>query len=194
MLFLHMETKAVMRTRLLVISLCLLSVSGCSSEKSKIKKALKSSIPSEQIDNYKFQAYTITETLLENNVKDSILTLQSRNATKQAVVDNQRRLREEYRANLEDCKRQQRTTLSWLRGYYNSLIREWQEMVEKSNEKIQVDSSVIVANNQKIQFFQDYLEKSKSPILFYKVHHSYTLHGANKEDDVVLDENYNLVK
>ena len=67
-------------------------------------------------------------------------------------------------------------------------------MVEKSNEKIQVDSSVIVANNQKIQFFQDYLDKSKSPIIFYKVHHSYTLHGANKEDDLMLDENYNLVK
>lgn len=194
MLFLQKETNAVMRTRILFFLLCLLSVLGCSSEKLKIKKALKSSIPSEQVGDYKFKSYSITETLLEKNVQDSISALQSKNAGKQVMIDNQIRLREGYLSNLEDCKRQQRTTLSWLRSSYNSLIRQWQEMVDESNEKIQVDSAVIVANNQKIDFFKDYLNKTKSPIVFYKVHHSYTLGGAIKNDDVMLDENYNLVQ
>lgn len=183
-----------MNNRVLVYFLCLMSILGCSSEKSKIKKALKSSIPTEQLGEYKFKDYTITETLLKNNIEDSISTLQSSNRAKEATIDSYRRLREGYVSNLEDCKRQQRTTLSWLRSSYNSLICQWEDMIDESNEKIQRDSVVVIANNQKISFFQDYLSKTKTPIVFYKVYHSYTLRGAIKNESVLLDEAYNYVK
>lgn len=194
MLILYIQCFKYMNNRVLVLSLCLLSVLGCSSEKSNIKKALKSSIPTEQVGEYKFKDYIITETLLKNNVEDSISTLKNQNLAKQATIESQKRLREGYLTNLEDCKRQQRTTLYWLRSSYNSIIRDWEKMIKESNEKIQMDSSAVVANNQRISFFQSYLDKTKNPIVFYKVRHSYTLRGAIKSDDVLLDEDYNLVK
>ena len=146
-----------MKNRVFAITLCLIFVFGCSSEKSKIKKALKSSIPIEQVGNYKFQSYTITETLLKSNIEDTISTLQSSNMAKQMIIDNQIRRREGYQSNLEDWKHQERTTLSWLRSSYDSVIRTWEEMIKEVNEKIQTDSSFIIANNQRIEFFQDYI-------------------------------------
>ena len=184
----------MMKNQVLLLTICLLSVVGCSSEKAKIKKALKTTIPIEQVGEYKFKSYTITETLLKNNVEDSIASLNNRNMTKQMMIELQQQRRNGYIVSLEDCKRQKRNTLSWLRSSYDSIIRDWQRMIDETNQKIQQDSSVIIANNQKIAFFKDYLDKTKTPIVFYKVNHSYTLRGMIKNEDVMLDDNYKPVK
>ena len=182
--------------RLFVISLFaffLLSLTGCSTEKSKIRAALKSSIPVESIKQYKFKAYQITETQLRNSIQDSISTLRTEIEGIESSISQQRKLMASYKSSLEDCRRQQRNTLYWLSGTYDRLISEWQELIDNANKTIADDSTRLAKTNDRIAFYQTHLNSTDSPIIFYKIRHDYELSGAYRREDVTLDANYQLI-
>ena len=179
---------------ILFFSIVAIAMISCSSENVKIKKALKSSIPVESIRNYKYKSHQIIETLLKSNVEDSIATYESANRVTEMSIERKNQMRDSYQTNLDDCRRQQRNTLYWLRSSYDGLIRDWQRMLDDVNEEIAEDSLKIKANNEKIEFFRHHLENTDSPIIFYVVRHEYQLSGAYRREDVTLDANYQLIK
>ena len=97
---------------------------SCNSEESKIKEVLKSTIPVEMAKNYKYKSHQITETVLESNIKDSISSLESANYVKEMFLEEKNKKKTYYLAQIDEMKRQQQTTLPWLRGDYRGLIRD----------------------------------------------------------------------
>lgn len=180
-------------SKLLIATLAIMMV-GCNSENAKIKRALKSSIPVESVNNYKYKSHQIIETLLRGSVQDSISSYETSNRVTEMSIEHKNQMKDTYMENLEDCKRQKRNTLYWLRSSYDSIIRDWERMLGDVKEEIAEDSLKIAANNEKISFFRQHLENTDSPIVFYKVRHEYQLSGAYRREDVVLDANYQLVK
>lgn len=175
----------------------LLILGSCSSEESKIKDSLKKSIPIENRNLYQFKSYTIVASLLKSSIEDSISNLEISNRVLQMKIDGENQLKESYVSNLKDCEYQKRNTLPWLRSSYDSLIQDWQEMIDKSVAQIHADSCIIAKNDKEIQSFRTYIERAdsaKSPVIFFKMHHTYTLNGAMKREDVLLDFEYQIVK
>lgn len=188
-------SKATIRVIFLsLFSFVLILIVSCSSENIKIKKALKATIPNEQLRDYKYKSHQILETLLSNNVEDSISSYETANTVKEMSIERKLKLKDSYQENLDDCRRKRQHTLSWLRGDYDSLIRDWQEMLEDVNEQIMEDSLEISSNNKKIAFFKQHLYNTNSPIIFYKILHEYQLNGAYHREEVMLDANYELIK
>ncbi len=179
---------------ILLIAVTALSFVCCSSEDAKIKKALKLTIPADRVKEYKYKSHQIIETQLKSSIEDSISTYESSNRVVEMYLQNKFQRKNTYQENLDDCRRQQRNTLSWLRSSYNGLIRDWQRMLDDINVEIAGDSLKIKENNEKIAFFRHHLENTNSPIIFYKVRHEYQLSGAYRREDVVLDSNFNLIK
>ena len=95
---------------------------------------------------------------------------------------------------INDAKDQQRNTMYWLRGFYNNAISGFEDLLEDINQEIAQDSIAIIMNNDNINHFQDILNNTDSPILFYKVKHEYKLAGAYRSDVITLDHNYNIVQ
>lgn len=183
------------RTLILPLVMILTALlSSCSSEKAKIKRALKSTIPVESVKGYNYKSHQIIETLLSDSVKDSILSYESSNLVKEMSIKRKLQTKKSYQESLDDCREKRQNTLYWLRGSYDGLIRDWQKMLDDVNEKIAKDSLEISHNNEKIAFFQQNLEKTESPIIFYKVRHEYQLNGTYHREDVMLDANYELIK
>lgn len=185
-----------MKRKDISILLVLLSIiiAGCNSENSRIKKALKTSISTEQVKNYKYKSHQILETLLRNNVLDSISLYESRNHMAEISIARKQQMKQIYKEKLDDCLRQQHNTLYWLRSSYNSIIRDWQRMLDEAQVGIDEDSLTIVTISKRIEFFRQHLKETKSPIVFYKVRHEYLLNGAYRSEDVILDSNYQLIK
>ena len=184
-----------MKRFILILSSLLLVIGmiSCSSESAKIKKALKSSIPIESVKKYKYKSHQIIETLLKSNVEDSISTYERLNKVAEMSINRKNLMRDSYLSNLDDCKREQRNTLYWLRSSYDGLIRDWQRMIDDVNEEIAEDSLRIKANNEKIAFFRQHLDNTTSPMICYVVRHNYQLAGAFHREDVTLDANYKLI-
>lgn len=167
---------------------------SCNSEDSKIKEALKSTIPTEVVKNYEYKSHQIVETILDSNIKDSISALESDNTVKIMLLEEKDKKKEYYLAQIAQMKHQQQTTLPWLRGDYRGLIRDWQRMLDDVNREMKQDSLVMDSLNKRIDYFNDCIEGADSPIIFYKVKHEYMLSGAYHCDEVVLDSKYQLVK
>lgn len=183
--------KFIVAPIILMLTIFLLS---CNSEDSKIKEALKSAIPTEMVKNYEYKSHQIVETILDSNIKDSISALESANTVKIMLLEEKDKKKEYYLAQIAQMKRQQQTTLPWLRGDYRGIIRDWQRMLDDVNREMKQDSLVMDSLNKRIDYFNGCIEGADSPIIFYKVKHEYMLSGAYHCDEVVLDSRYQLVK
>ena len=125
---------------ILFVLVAAFSLTCCSSENTKIKKALKASIPAEKVKEYKYKSHQLIETQLKNSIEDSISTYESSNRVIERLLVNKYQRKDTYQENLDDCRRQQRNTLSWLSSSYNGLIRDWQRMLDDITEEIAEDS------------------------------------------------------
>ena len=167
---------------------------SCNSEESKIKDALKNSIPVEMVKDYEYKSHQILETILDSNIKDSISSLESKIAVRIMLLEEKDEKRKYYLAQIDEMKRQQQTTLPWLRGDYKGLIKDWQRMLDDANKDMKKDSLIMDSINKRIDCLNNYIEGADSPIIFYKIKHEYMLSGAYHCDEVVLDSKYQLVK
>ena len=167
---------------------------SCDTEESMIKESLKSAIPAEMVKNYEYKSHQIIETILDSNIKDSISSLESANVAKEIMLEEKDKKKKYYLSQIDEMRRQQQTTLPWLRGDYRGLIRDWQRMLDEVNMDMKKDSIVMDSLNKRIDYFNSCIEGTDSPIIFYKVKHEYMLSGAYHCDEVVLDSKYQLVK
>lgn len=167
---------------------------SCNSEDSMIKDALKSAIPAEIVKNYEYKSHQIVETILDSNIKDSISSLESAVVAKEIMLEEKDKKKKYYLSQIDEMRRQQQTTLPWLRGDYRGLIRDWQRMLDDVSREMKQDSLVMDSLNKRIDYFNSCIEGTDSPIIFYKVKHEYMLSGAYHCDEVALDSKYQLVK
>lgn len=178
-----------------IISSLILSVLVCcSSEDTKIMKALKETIPTESLKHYKHVSHQIVSTTLRQGVEDSISTIGLDNMLLEQSMKRKMDRRNSILHDINDAKDQQRNTMYWLRGFYNNAISGFEDLLEDINQEIAQDSIAIIMNNDNINHFQDILNNTDSPILFYKVKHEYKLAGAYRSDVITLDHNYNIVQ
>ena len=177
-----------------IIPMLTIFLFSCNSEDSKIKDALKSTIPSEMTKNYQYKSHQVLETILDSNIKDSISSVESKITVREMFLEEKNEKKDYYLAQIDEMKRQQQTTLPWLRGDYRGLIRDWQRMLDDVNKEMKQDSVFMDSLNNRIDYFNSCIEDADSPIIFYKIKHEYMLSGAYHCDEVVLDSKYQLVK
>lgn len=178
---------------IILIGLCILLCS-CNSEDRKIKNALRNSIEASEIHNYEYQSHLVLETLLSNNISDSISSVKLDNDSINRRISSDSIRLIELMDNIDDCKRQQANTLYFLRSHYSSIIRDYQEMVSDINMQIEEKQNRIAKNDSIIAFWEKYMSQSETPIVFYKVKHTYKINGMCKESVVLLDSKYNFIK
>ena len=183
-----------MKNRICVVIIFLSAafLMGCSSETRRIKKALRETIPVELLSQYKLKSYSIIGTLLENNVKDSIIRYQRNKSILEQNIQDQKAFIRLYEKNIEDCRLERSRTLYWLRGSYDNLIDDYQRMIQDAEGKINNDSLLLIHNEERIAFYEKSLVQAQSPIIFYIIQHNYSIDGLNRNERVVLDSDYNL--
>ena len=174
---------------IILIGLCIILFS-CNSEDRKIKNALRNSIEVFEIHNYEYQSYLVLETLLSNNISDSISSVKLDNDFLNRRISSDSIRLKGLMNSIDNCKRQKTNTLYFLKSHYNSIIRDYQEMISDINMQIEEKKNKIAKNDSIIAFWEKHISKSESPIVFYKVKHTYKINGLCKETVVLLDSEY----
>lgn len=175
------------------IVLALLFLCSCSSEDSKIKEALESSISVDLVQGYELQEYMVVETILDMNVKDSITQYRSKLISNEFLIQSDSTRLKPILANMEDCKKERARTFYSLRSTYDRLIRDYKKMHDDIMLKIQEKEEENKTLGSKIKKLEGVLESLTSPVVYYKVKHIYDLNGMRKEEIVTLDFNYNYI-
>ena len=175
------------------IVLALLFLCSCSSEDSKIKEALESSISVDLVQGYELQEYMVVETILDMNVKDSITQYRSKLISNEFLIQSDSTRLKPILANMEDCKKERARTFYSLRSTYDRLIRDYKKMHDDNMQKIQEKEEENKTLGSKIKKLEGVLESLTSPVVYYKVKHIYDLNGMRKEEIVTLDFNYNYI-
>ena len=176
-----------------ILLLQLLFMVSCSSTDSDIKKGLRSSIHVEQQNDYKFLDFQILETVLDVNVKDSITHYRALVQNKKMhMVSDSIRLKSIQR-NIDECKYNRASTLSYLRSSFTSIIRDYEKMKDEIETDIQSKTDEIEAYTKTIRRYEDVLQACSTPIIYYKIKHIYTLKGMRREETVTLDYKFNPI-
>ena len=190
-----MISKEKFRSCITAVLTVLLTISlvSCSTEERKIREALKVSVPEDIRKEYKFKEYKIIETILKENIQDSI-------SKARAVVESYNKSKEVYKnligdydRQIEKCRQQRASTLYYLRGTYDLLIDDYEDLKDDAEEKLDEMNKEIESSKSKIERWNKCIEENESPILFYLVRHTYMLRGAIKEKIEILDSEYKLV-
>lgn len=181
-----------MKSSVISIILALLMFS-CSSEDSKIKKALESSISVEFIQGYELLEHMLLETILDINIKDSITEYRSKLIANEFLIQSDSARLKPILTNMNDCKVQRASTLYYLRSTYDSLIRDYEKMHDDIMQEIKEKEEENKALDNKIKNLEGVLDSLTSPIAYYKIKHIYNLNGMRKEEIVTLDFNYNYI-
>lgn len=167
---------------------------SCSTEPSNIKKALKTSIPELDRKEYKLKGFQIVETIIDANLRDSITSQNARILTLESIAKMDSTRLRDIRANLDDAKRSKASTLYYLRSLYDSIINQYEDMEEEIEESLETGISEIKSCRDKIKLFEQAIEEAKSPIIYYKVKHLYSIRGATRDTTLTIDSKYNIVK
>ena len=165
------------------------SVVSCNSEDRRIKKALKEYALLEGT-KYKLDRYQISETILKSNLEDSIGRLKFSITVQEQMMGTDSLLLNNYIAQREQCKKQQRNAPYFLASSYNSLIRDWQKMADEQEEKLNERQEKIDGFNADIKKWQTLISEAKTPIVYYVIKTFYTLDGKFCEKIVLLNTEY----
>lgn len=165
------------------------SVVSCNSEDRRIKKALKEYALLEGT-KYKLDRYQISETILKSNLEDSIGSLKISITVQEQMMGTDSLLLNNYIAQREQCKKQQRNAPYFLASSYNSLIRDWQKMADEQEEKLNERQEKIDGFNADIKKWQTLISEAKTPIVYYVIKTFYTLDGKFCEKIVLLNTEY----
>jgi len=165
------------------------SVVSCNTEDSRIKKALKEYALKEGV-KYKFDRYQISETILKSNLEDSIRKSKISIEVQRQMMSGDSILLNNYIVQREQCKKQQRNTSYFLASSYNSIIRDWQKMIDEQEEKLSKRQEKIDNINVGIEKWQSLISEAKTPIVYYVIKSFYTLDGKYCEKTVLLTTEY----
>ncbi|MDR1700742.1 MAG: hypothetical protein LBR68_06080 [Lachnoclostridium sp.] len=176
--------------KLFYVSLLLLVLSSCNTEDAKIRRSLKEIVAGESSQKYKLLDYQIVETILKNNLQDSISNYEVDKQVKHTLLQRDSVLFSQYINKNNDCIRQKNQAPYYIGSMYNSLIRDWEDMIVKQQDAINLKLSEIDSLSSKIDYWGDLIAASPSPIVYYQIKHRYTINGAHKEAIVLLTTDY----
>jgi len=165
------------------------SVVSCNSEDRRIKRALKEYALQEG-RKYKLDRYQISETILKSNLEDSISISKISIKLREEKMGADSLLLNNLIEQREQCKIQQRNAPYHLAYLYNSLIRDWQKMVDDQEERLNEKQKKIEEINADIEKWQTLISEAKTPIVYYVIKAFYTLDGKYYEKVVLLNTEY----
>ena len=178
---------------LLALFIALLCCVSCNSEKKHFKDALKSSISEVDLPHYKLIDFNVIETILDINLRDSIASQRAHITVAESFMSSDSTRLRDIQRNLNEAKVSKATTLSYLRSFYNSIIRDYEKMESDLLDKINERKADIASCQERINKYETAIEESDSPIVYYKVKHSYSLRGALKDTTLTIDTKYRIV-
>lgn len=179
--------------KLWAVLIILIFLVSCSNEKTKIKNALKSSIPESLRSEYKYNSYILIETVLKSNLSDSIASFENNaKICRQMVSVDSMRLAN-IRYNLVESKHQKATAPYYLRYAYDDIIDSYEEMEAEILVSINERKQTITNYENQIKFFHNAMKDTDSPIVFYKVKHNYKIHGMYKDTTLLLNSKYEII-
>jgi len=184
-----------MQRIIIVIHVLLMGIAiSCTSEDAKIKKTLKASVSKSLKGEYKYDSHLLLETILKSNLTDSISSFKiDINTTREMMLFDSLRL-SNIRNNMKDCRRQRANTMYFFKSAYDDLIEDYEKLEEKIVEELEEKNSKIAEKEAKIAFWSKSMHETDSPIVFYKVKHTYKIRGMYRDTVVLLNSKYEIVK
>lgn len=186
-------TKLRFFTKTFLILIISFSLTSCNTEERKIKKALKE-YALKNGSNYKLKDYRISETITKSNLNDSIKNRETSIQVEKQMMKLDSTLLNKYIAEKEKCEIQKRNTLSYLASTYNSLIRDWQKMIDEQNEKLNLKQEKIDALREEISGLESMIQNAKEPIIYLVIQHRYILDEKHLENNVFLTTEYETLE
>ena len=183
-----------MKKYISVFTLLLLLMVSCSSTDSDIKAGLKQSISVDNQTDYEFVDFQILETILDVNLKDSITHYRMLVQNKQRFISSDSIRLKSILSNIDECRYNQATTLSYLRSSFTSIIRDYEKMQAEIESDIQSKNDDIEVYKKLIKQYETAVEACPTPIIYYKIKHIYKLKGMRREETTTLDYKFNPVK
>ena len=184
------------RTRILLkvvfvlfMSYCIVS---CNTEDRKIKKALKECALKDG-SKYKLTEYRIIETILKSNLEDSIKSSEVSIEVEKEMMKMDSLMLNKYVAEREQCKIQQQNTLWHLSSSYNSIIKDWQKMIDEQEEELKEKEEKIDKIKENIKVWKSRIHKAETPIIYYVIKHQYILDEKHIEKNVLLTTEYEIL-
>ncbi len=175
---------------LLLIPLCF----ACTSEEKSIRKSLQSSIIESDKNNYQYVSHVLLETLLKSNITDTISSLKAEIFTNESLMQMDSARLSEIQSNIDECKALRANTMFFLRSTYDGIISDYNKMKVDIEENINNRLNIIALCEEKVDFLSKAMYEAESPIVFYKVKHSYKMRGAYKDTIVFMNDKYEIVK
>lgn len=185
-----------MKTRLNILLLgvaTVLSVS-CTSEEGKLKKALIASIPESVKSEYQYESHVLLETLLKSNLTDSISSLRAEIITNETLMQMDSTQLANIQSSIDECEELRANTMYFLKSSYDQIIDDYEDMAADIIEKIEGYQSEIGLCESKIDFLSNAMSETESPIVFYKVKHTYRMRGMYRDTIVYINSKYEIVK
>lgn len=194
---LNQNNKIMNRTRTLLnvvlflfISYCFVS---CNAEDRKIKKTLKE-YALKNGSKYKLTEYRIIETIMKSNLEDSIKKYEVAIEVEKEMMTMDSLMLNKYIAEREQCKKQQRNTVWHLSSSYNSIINDWQRMIDEQEDKLKEKQKNINNFKVDVNFWKLLVHKAETPIVFYIIKHNFVLDEKHIESNVFLTTEYEVIK
>lgn len=174
-----------------IIGLVLVSCS----QQTKMKNIV-TELAEKECPNYKFESFEIIDSITVSDYKDSIISLDAITITNETFIENELKSIGELKARQEDCRRERRKTLSWLKATYDDLIRDYDELIEKRQNRVDKYKAKNKENEQqKNEYNKLITSKMEGDTIIYIVTlHKYDCGGGTIEETVYFDTELNIEK
>lgn len=184
------QTNLLLRFAFLLLIFC--GLVSCDSEDRNIKKALKENAL-ENGTKYKLTEYKIVETILRTNIEDSIKNGNVSIQVQKEMMKMDSTMLNKYIGEREQCKSQKRNTVWHLASTYDSLIEDWQEMIDEQEEKLKLKREEIAKIEAKNRIWKSLIENTDSPVIYYVIKHQYVLDEKHIEENVLLTTEFEIL-
>ena len=165
---------------------------SCNSEDRKIKKALKENALTDGT-KYKLTEYRIVETILKTNLKDSIKNSNVSIQVQKEMMKMDSLMLNKYIGEREQCKTQKQNTVWHLASTYDSLIEDWQEMIDEQEDKLKEKQEEIDKIEDKIKSWESLIVNTDSPVIYYVIKHQYILDEKHIEENILLTTEFEIL-
>lgn len=168
--------------------------SGCSIEHRIKNKLIKKG---EQIcSQYKFVDCIIEDSILTSDYLDSLDLWKIRIDSINGIIDDHKLNIARMEASKEECERNKRNTMAFLRSTYDYIIGEYDKIITNQNEEIQkleTDLSLLnleVGKTDSLLSTQD----GKDSLLLFIVRHDYDCGGGIVREKIYMNKKLDVYK
>lgn len=176
---------------ILIVELVLVSCS----QQSRMKNILME-LAEKECPNYKFESFEIMDSITVSDYKDSIISLDAKTITNEILIEDELKSIGELKAKQDDCRKEKRKTLSWLKATYDDLIRDYDNLIEKRQKRV---DNYKIKNTENEQLKDKYTKlitskKDGDTIVYLVTLHKYDCGGGTIKETVYFDTDLNIEK